>query len=199
VDSRTEGEGARKGVLLHVCCAPCSTASIVRLQADYEVVLFWCNPNITDAEEHEKRLQGARLYAERLGLRLVEAPYEPAGWQEAIRGLEDEPEGGRRCDVCFRLRLAAAAEAARVEGIAHFTTTLSISPHKSFEKIAAAGDAVPRQSGVAFLPIDFKKRAGFQRSTELAEEHGLYRQDYCGCEFSRRERDGRPRRRGPRR
>lgn len=181
----------RPTVLLHVCCAPCATACIERLQTDHEVVLFWYNPNLTDPVEHEKRLQEARRLAESLGLRLIAPPHDPGSWRAAVRGLESEPEGGRRCDVCFRLRLEAAAQAASEEGICAFTSTLSISPHKSFEQIKSAGESAARETGEEFLALDFKKQSGFQRSTELAAEHGLYRQDYCGCEFSKREAEQR--------
>jgi len=184
----TEG---RPRLVLHVCCAPCATAAIERLQADHDLVLFWYNPNITDRREHEKRLQEARRHAERLGLPLVAPPHDPGAWRVATRGLEAEPEGGLRCDACFRLRLRATAQAAREFGMAQFTTTLSISPHKSFKKIKAAGEAAADESGKGFLALDLKKRAGFQRSRELAAEHRLYRQDYCGCEFSRREAQAR--------
>jgi hypothetical protein len=181
----------RPRLLLHVCCAPCATAVIERLQLDYDLVLLWYNPNITDPAEHEKRLQEARRYAEGLGLPLSAPPQAPEAWQAAVCGLEAEPEGGLRCDVCFGLRLRAAAKAARELGIARFTTTLSISPHKSFEKIRAAGKAAGDETGEEFLALDFKKQAGFQRSTQLAAEHDLYRQDYCGCEYSKREAEAR--------
>ena len=184
----------RPRILLHLCCAPCATACIERLQAEgYEVVPLWYNPNITDPVEHERRLREAQRYAEKLGLELIAPPYTPEAWEALVRGMEEEPEGGRRCEVCFRVRLEAAARAARELGIGRFTTTLTVSPHKSFERVRVAAEAAAAREGAEYVPYDFKKQAGFQRSTELAAEHGLYRQDYCGCEFSKREREQRRR------
>lgn len=189
----------RQQVLLHVCCAPCATAAVERLQQDHDVVLFWHNPNIADAEEHQQRLDEFVRYANRVGLDFVVGPHDIDEWRQAVRGLEEEPEGGRRCAICFRVRLATVARAAQAAGIPLFTTTLTISPHKSLAQVCEAGDEAASAHGSRFLPVDFKKKGGFERSAQLAEEHGLYRQDYCGCEFSKRERDARRRRRGPRR
>lgn len=158
-------------------------------------MLFWYNPNITDAEEHERRADEFRRYAEELGLESVVGPYDVSAWWESIAGLEAEPEGGRRCSKCFSLRMAAAARAAHVARMSLFATTLTNSPHKSLAQVQEAGDAAAREAGVRFLPVDFKKRGGFERSSQLAAAHGLYRQDYCGCEFSKRERDARRSRR----
>lgn len=177
-----------KRVLLHVCCAPCSTACIERLQADYEVVLFWYNPNITDKAEHDRRLAEVRRYAAAVGVQLIEGTHDAAAWEAATEGLTDEPEGGHRCDVCFRLRLRAAAETACVHGIKQFTTTLTVSPHKAFPRVMNAAKEAVAGLPVEFLGIDFKKRAGFERTIELSRAHNLYRQDFCGCEPSRRER-----------
>jgi predicted adenine nucleotide alpha hydrolase (AANH) superfamily ATPase len=184
----------RPKLLLHVCCAPCSTACIERLQADYELVLFWYNPNITDTAEHERRLAEARRYAHVAGIELVEGTHDTGRWDKAAEGLLDEPEGGKRCDACFRLRLRVAAEAARERGIPFLTTTLTISPHKPLAKVAAAAALALEGLPVEFLPFDFKKQAGFERSRQLSHEHHLYRQNFCGCEPSRRERALRRRR-----
>ena len=178
-------------LLLHVCCAPCSTACLERLQADYEVVLFWYNPNITDPDEHQRRLAEARRYAGIAGVRLIEGPHDTAAWEAAAGGLMEEPEGGRRCEACFRLRLQAAARLAQEQGIELLTTTLTISPHKPLVKVLAAAEAALEGSPVTYLPIDFKKQGGFDRSGQLSRQHNLYRQDFCGCEPSRRERDRR--------
>ena len=195
-DSPRAGNGReRQTVLLHVCCAPCATAAIERLQLDYDVVLFWYNPNITDADEYQKRLDEFLRYADRIGLHFVVAPYDVDEWWRAVQGLEGEPEGGRRCAVCFRLRLDTVARAAQAAGIPLFTTTLTISPHKSFAQVREAGNEAASAHRARFLPVDFKKQGGFERSAQLADDHGLYRQDYCGCEFSKRERDARQRRR----
>ena len=181
-------------LLLHVCCGPCSTACIERLQTEYDVLLYWYNPNITDPDEYRKRLVEARRYTGIVGVTLIEGPHDAPAWEAAAQGLMDEPEGGRRCDACFRLRMRAAAQVAREQGIELLTTTLTISPHKPLAKVQAAAGEALEGSPVTYLPIDFKKQGGFERSRQLSREHSLYRQDFCGCEPSRRERDRRRRR-----
>jgi len=176
----------RSRLLLHVCCAPCSTACIERLASEYQVVLFWYNPNITDRDEHGRRLREARRYARIVGVELIEGPHDTDRWEAAVEGLLNEPEGGRRCDACFRLRLQVAAEAARERGIEQLTTTLTLGPHKPLAKVLAAAEQALEGGPVTYLPIDFKKQAGFERSLQLSRKHNLYRQDFCGCEPSRR-------------
>ncbi len=173
-------------VLLHICCAPDATAVWERLSGDYAVLGFFHNPNIHPAEEYRLRLAETRKVAETLGFPLVPAAYAPAAWDEAVRGLEAEPERGRRCQVCFRHNLQAAAATARELGIGLFTTTLTLSPHKVAEQVHAAGREAASACGVRFLELDFKKRGGFQRSLEISRELGLYRQKYCGCRYSQR-------------
>lgn len=168
-------------LLLHVCCAPCATHSIERLTEEYEVALFFSDSNISPESEYRRRLQEARRLAQRCQVPLVEDAYNHAAWLEHIRGTEDEPEGGRRCALCFEYNLTRAARYASDHGFDLFTTTLTISPHKSSDTIFDVG----RRMG-PFLAIDLKKRDGFKRSLELSRQYNLYRQDYCGCEFSRR-------------
>ena len=173
-------------LLLHACCGPCSTACVERLrEAGVEPVLFFANDNIDTAEEYGRRLDAIRAFAERNGVELVAAPYDHESWLRDVKGLEGEPEGGRRCDACFRHSLRAAAEYAERRGLGSFTTTLSVSPHKNSARLFAAGHDAERP-GCVFREEDFKKRGGFLRSVRLAAEFGLYRQSYCGCEFSRR-------------
>ena len=173
-------------ILLHACCGPCSTACVERLrEVGVEPVLFYANDNIDTAEEFGRRLDALRSFAERSGVELVAAPYDHDAWLRDVKGLEGEPEGGRRCDACFRHSFRAAAECAQSRGLDAFTTTLSVSPHKNSARLFAAGHDAERP-GCAFLEEDFKKRGGFLRSVRLASEYGLYRQSYCGCEFSRR-------------
>ena len=173
-------------LLLHICCGPCSTAVVERLGPEYGLLGYWYNPNIQPEEEHGRRLEAARRFAAEAGFELVVEPYEPEPWQEAVRGLEDEPEGGRRCEVCYRLRAErAAAEAAR-RGATHLATTLTIGPQKKAAVINPIGEAAAAAHGLTFVGEDFKKRAGLERSIELSRQHGLYRQDYCGCLHSRR-------------
>jgi predicted adenine nucleotide alpha hydrolase (AANH) superfamily ATPase len=171
-------------VLLHICCAPDATAVFERLAPEHEVLGFFHGPNIHPPEEYVLRLDNARRVAEALGFRLLLAPYSPEAWDQDVRGLEQEPERGRRCEACFQHNLRATAAKARELGIPAFTTTLTISPHKDAAKIFAAGRAAGAEYGVEFLELDFKKRDGFKRSLELSRELGLYRQAYCGCRYS---------------
>ncbi|MBU0615664.1 MAG: epoxyqueuosine reductase QueH [Nanoarchaeota archaeon] len=168
-------------ILLHVCCAPCSTHSIEALMKEYSVVLFFSNSNIFPQEEYEKRLENARKIASVYGLELIEDIYDHTAWLSFIKGLEDEPEKGKRCEKCFEFNLARAAQKADELGIDHFTTTLTISPHKDSIKIFEIG----RRLSDKFLEINFKKKDGFKHSLELSDKHELYRQEFCGCEFSR--------------
>ena len=178
-------------VLLHICCAPDSTATFEQLAPDYEVVGFFHNDNLFPPEEYALRLANAEKAAAALGFTLEPCDYQPAAWDEAVRGLESEPEKGRRCAACFRYNLTAAALRAQALGIPHFTTTLTISPHKSSALIFEIGNEIGRTTGVEFLEIDFKKKGGFQRSLEMTRELGLYRQNYCGCKYSLRSADAR--------
>lgn len=185
--------GRRPRLLLHCCCAPCSTAVIERLAKAFDMVLYYYNPNIDTREEHDLRARELLRLAEQSGLpgQAVAVPYDPAAWLEAVRGLEREREGGRRCEKCFALRLRQSARYAAAQGFDYFTTTLSISPLKSAALLNRLGMRIGQEEGVAFLQADFKKRGGFLRSTQLSKQYGIYRQDYCGCAFSKRERDAR--------
>jgi len=164
-----------------VCCGPCASAVIERLEREWSVACVWHNPNIQPAEEHERRLESMRTVAERTGTSLAVLPYDVDRWPELCARLLEEPEGGARCEVCFRMRLEATAQWAVAEGIETIATTLSISPHKDVERINAIGHDVAARHGLLFLAGDFKQRGGFQRSVELSREWGLYRQNYCGC------------------
>jgi predicted adenine nucleotide alpha hydrolase (AANH) superfamily ATPase len=175
-----------KKVLLHVCCAPCSTHAIELLMLEYEVTLFYSDSNIYPREEYEKRLGEARKVAKAYDLELVEDAYDTAGWLEAIKGLEAEPERGKRCPKCFEFNLKRAADYAKCHGFDFFTTTLTISPHKDSKTIFGIGKRLVENTRIGFLELDFKKQDGFRHSKELSERHGLYRQNYCGCRFSMR-------------
>ncbi|NLF21903.1 MAG: epoxyqueuosine reductase QueH [Lentisphaerae bacterium] len=172
-------------VLLHTCCAPCASACIERLQAArYGVTLFFSNANIGDADEYVRRLRSVERLAAALRVELiVDTEARHGDWLAAIRGHEQAPEGGARCRPCFGFSLERTARAAARLGLAHFTTSLTVSPHKHTPAILAAGRAV---DAARFLPLDFKKQGGFARSVALARQYSLYRQDYCGCEFSQR-------------
>lgn len=169
-----------KRILLHTCCAPCAAPSAERLVLDgHEVVFYFSNFNIHPEAEYLKRLEAARKLAKVMNLVIEEDQYDHAEWLAHIRGLENEPEKGARCRKCFEFSLARTSQMAERLGIPAFATTLTLSPHKVSRIIFEIGAQFPR-----FVPIDFKKQGGFLRGIKLAEEYDLYRQSYCGCEFS---------------
>ena len=186
-------------LFLHSCCAPCSSYCLEYLRQYFDITVFYYNPNITFPEEYRHRVEEQKRLIGEMNARpdscgrisFVEGAYEPARFLEAARGLEDCPEGGERCFACYALRLSEAARTAAEGGYDYFTTTLSISPLKNAGKLNAIGEAAGERYGVRYLPSDFKKKGGYQRSIELSREYGLYRQDYCGCVFSKAEREGR--------
>ncbi|MCI9479614.1 MAG: epoxyqueuosine reductase QueH [Lachnospiraceae bacterium] len=184
--------GQAPRLLLHSCCAPCSSYVLEYLSEYFSVTVFYYNPNIFPAEEYEKRVKEQEALILRLPAKhrisFLEGPYEQERFYEMAKGLELEPEGGERCFRCYHLRLLEAAQMARAGAFDYFTTTLSISPLKDAEKLNEIGEKLAREYGVAYLNSDFKKRNGYKRSIELSREYGLYRQDYCGCVYSLRER-----------
>lgn len=161
------------------------------LKGQFDVTGHFYNPNIHPEEEYLRRAAEMEGYSGRIGLPLLVSRYDPDLWREAVRGLEDEPEGGERCLVCYRLRLEETASVAKQLGVTHFTTSLSVSPHKRADAINAVGLEVASRHGLEFYAADFKKKDGFTQSLRLSREAGLYRQDYCGCEFSIREKASR--------
>ena len=181
-------------LLLHSCCGPCSTSVIERLMPDYKITVFYFNPCITDLEEYEKRKANQKAFIDAFNretpcvgkVKFIEGDYEPGKYYELVKGLEKEPEGGARCEVCFKQRLRETAKKAKSLDMDLFATTLTVSPHKDYETISKIGKELAQEYGLEYLDMDFKKKAGFQRSIQLAKKHGLYRQDYCGCEFSKR-------------
>ena len=185
--------GQAPRLLLHSCCAPCSSYVLEYLSEYFSVTVFYYNPNIFPAEEYEMRVKEQEALILRLPAKhrisFLEGPYEQERFYEMAKGLELEPEGGERCFRCYHLRLLEAAQMARAGAFDYFTTTLSISPLKDAEKLNEIGEKLAREYGVAYLNSDFKKRDGYKRSIELSKEYGLYRQDYCGCVYSLRERE----------
>jgi hypothetical protein len=173
-------------LLLHVCCAPCGAYVSRLLSAEHEVVLYFYNPNIQPHAEYEKRLSEVRRYAESAGLQLEVGEYDEPHWLDAVRGHEDEPEGGERCRICYRIRLEEAARHAEQLGCNLLATTLTVSPHKRADAVNPQGLAAVADTSVEFLEADFKKKGGYQESCRLSREYGFYRQDYCGCSYSRR-------------
>lgn len=181
----------RPVLLLHSCCAPCSSYVLQYLSRYFRILLFYYNPNISPAEEYEKRVQEQKRLLAEMGLAeeitWIEGSYEPQRFFSAVKGLEQAPEGGARCAVCFRLRLEQAARQAAQLGADYFCTTLSISPHKNAALLNEIGESLARQYGVTWLPSDFKKKGGYQTSIALSRQYCLYRQNYCGCVFSKQQ------------
>ncbi len=190
------GENAPK-LLLHSCCAPCSSYCIEYLSQYFNITVFYYNPNISQREEYRHRVSEQIRLIDTMEtlhpVKYVIGDYEPERFFSAVKGMEECPEGGERCFVCYRLRLEETARFAcqqREKGISYdyFTTTLTISPLKNSEKLNEIGRELADVYGIPYLPSDFKKRDGYKRSIELSREYNLYRQDYCGCAYSQRER-----------
>lgn len=185
--------GVTPSLLLHSCCAPCSSYCLEYLSQYFKITVLYYNPNLYPAEEYERRVFEQRKLIAALpaknAISLVEMKGDPEEFYSAVRGLEQIKEGGERCFACFRLRLERAAKYAKENGFDFFTTTLTISPLKNAVKLNEIGEAAGAKFGVRHLPSDFKKKNGYKRSVELSKIYGLYRQDYCGCVFSKRERE----------
>ena len=189
---KLQQEGKVPRLLLHACCAPCSSAVLEYLSQYFAITLLYYNPNIAPLEEYQKREAELRRLISQMKfihpVELLPCQYDGQAFVQAARGLEGEPEGGKRCKACFRLRLRyAAQEAARLR-FDYYTTTLSISPMKNAPLLNQLGEEIGREFGVAHLPSDFKKKDGYKRSVQLSKEYDLYRQDYCGCAFSKAQR-----------
>jgi len=182
-----------KRLLLHSCCGPCSTAVIEKLLSEgkYDITVFYYNPNITDKEEYEHRKAEQirvinTLYKD---VDFIEGDYNPREYYELISGFENEPEGGLRCSVCFTLRLDATAKYAKTHDFECFDTTLTVSPYKSYDTISAIGRQIADKYQIEYLSGNYKKKDGYRRSVELSKQLDLYRQHFCGCEFSKPKED----------
>lgn len=175
-------------LLLHSCCAPCSSYVLEYLSRYFSITVYYYNPNIYPPQEYLKRVEEQKKFIDSMNfihpVSLVAGNYEPKEFFDTVKGLEQEPEGGARCMKCYELRLLEAAKTAQAGKYDYFTTTLSISPLKPAEKLNAIGEQLGREYGIPYLPSDFKKKEGYKRSIELSKEYGLYRQDYCGCIYS---------------
>lgn len=191
--ARIEASGRRPRLLLHACCAPCSSYVLEALNRCFDIDVYYYNPNIAPREEFDRRVAELQRLAAQLphenALRVIVGDYDNAAYMALCRGHEDDPEGGARCALCFRMRLEAAAKMAARLGSDYFTTSLTISPLKDAQLLNAIGAEQGRREGISWLYSDFKKKNGYKRSCELSREYGLYRQDYCGCVFSKRERE----------
>lgn len=179
--------GRRPTLLLHSCCGPCSSAVIERLAEHFRLTLYYYNPNIEPEAEYRRRLAEQERLLTLLpgGLSLLPCEYDHDAFSAFAQAMADEPEGGKRCLSCFALRLGQTARAAKENGFECFTTTLSVSPHKNAEALNAIGEGIARQLGVRYLTADFKKKNGYLRSLQLSKAFDLYRQDYCGCLYSK--------------
>ena len=174
-------------LLLHSCCAPCSSACLERLAEVFSVTVLYYNPNIDEREEYEKRkAEQIRFLKETGWAKILDCDYESEAFESMAIGLENEPERGKRCYLCYELRLEKTARIAKEEGFKWFCTTLSLSPYKNAAWLNEIGCRIGGKYGVNFLPSDFKKKGGYHRSVALSNEYGLYRQDFCGCRFSKR-------------
>lgn len=185
-------EGKVKTLLLHSCCAPCSSYVLEYLSDFFKITVLYYNPNIFPKEEYEYRIEEQRKLIDAMPVKnkieFISTDYEPEKFYEIAKGYENIPEGGERCFRCYELRLRESAKYAKKGGFDFFTTTLSISPLKNAEKLNEIGKNVADEFGLKYLCSDFKKKNGYKRSVELSAEYGLYRQDYCGCVYSRNER-----------
>ena len=188
---RLERTGEVPTLLLHACCAPCSSYVLEYLTKYFDITLFYYNPNISPEKEYSYRVSEVqRLISEMCPqVKFVEGRYDPERFFEMAKGLENEPERGARCHKCYRMRLEESAQEALRLGCSYFTTTLSISPQKDSAVLNDIGKSVSEQYGIPYLFSDFKKRGGYKRSIELSAKFSLYRQNYCGCVFSRRQSD----------
>ena len=195
--ARIQAAGRRPRLLLHSCCGPCSSAVLERLTPAFDITVFYYNPNIAPEAEFLRRAAEQKRLIEQMphvgSIDAVIGEYDSDAFYALARGLEDAPEGGERCTRCYRLRLSRTAALAAARGYDYFTTTLSISPLKDAQRLNAIGGELAAETGVSYLFSDFKKKNGYLRSCELSRLYGMYRQDYCGCVYSRAERDRRAR------
>lgn len=193
VIAQVEKSAERPTLLLHACCAPCSSYVLEYLTKYFRIVLFYYNPNISPKEEFEKRTRELKRLVGEMPMndtpKIIVGEYDQREFYDIAKGLEDLPEGSERCFRCYRLRLEKTAQLAKKLGADWFTTTLSISPYKNAQKLNEISSELAAVYGVNALPADFKKKGGYKRSIELSAKYGLYRQDYCGCVFSKAERD----------
>lgn len=183
-------DGQVPTLLLHACCAPCSSYCLEYLSQYFKITLYFYNPNIYPENEYSLRSEEARRLINEMTFKhpvtFLEGEFNPKEFYDAVKGFENEKEGGERCFRCYRLRLESAAKLAKEMGFDYFTTTLTISPLKRADKLNEIGEELGEIYSVKHLSSDFKKKNGYKRSTELSREYGLYRQDYCGCVFSKR-------------
>lgn len=181
----------KKKVLLHSCCGPCSTTAIFSLCEEYEITICYYNPNIYPEEEYIKRKQEQIKLINKVNnegeivINLLDVEYDPDKYEDAVCSLREEKEGGARCSVCFRLRLEKVARLAKENGYDLFATTLTVSPHKNAPLINQIGEEISKAVNIDYLPTDLKKKDGYKKSVEYSKQYELYRQNYCGCKYSK--------------
>lgn len=186
---KQQRDGEKPSLLLHSCCAPCSSYVLEYLAPYFQICDFYYNPNISPKREYEDRKEELVRLIDEMGLStevtFLEGTYQPEDFFAMAKGLEDLPEGGERCFKCYEMRLRESAKIAKEQGAEYFATTLTISPLKNAQKLNEIGEQLAAEYGVKYLPSDFKKKNGYKRSVELSAQHELYRQNYCGCVFSK--------------
>lgn len=186
--------GEKPKLLMHVCCGPCSTACLSVIADYFDITLLFYNPNIHPQQEYSKRYLELERFVDiknqsGYDIKIVNAPYDPNEYFEHVKGLENEKEGGLRCNECFKLRLDYSAQYALKHGFDYFTTTLTISPYKNSQTINSLGKMLEQKYGIKYLFSDFKKNDGYKMSIQICKQYGIYRQDYCGCVFSKKEHE----------
>ena len=190
--AKEQSLGCKPKLLLHVCCAPCSSAVLEYISKFFDITIYYYNPNISPIDEYLKRKNELKRFlndANYLGIKIQEDIYEPEKFFSLAKGLENEVEGGARCIKCYYLRLEETAKKALEGNVDYFTTTLSISPYKKSDKLNEIGSILEEKYGIKYLYSDFKKHDGYKKSIELSREYNLYRQDYCGCIYSKEARE----------
>ena len=193
LDNIIENLDGPKRLLIHSCCAPCSSCVLEILAKHFYVTVFYYNPNIEPKEEYEKRkneqIKFLKAFKTKYPIEMIDSDYENDRFHEVIKGLEGEPEGGARCPKCFMLRLEETAKKAKELGFDYFGTTLTVSPHKNSQVLNEIGALLEQKYNIKYLYSDFKKREGYKRSIELCNLYNIYRQCYCGCLYSKIEAD----------
>ena len=183
----SESEKGKKRLLLHCCCAPCASYVLTYLKDYFDITAFYFNPNITDELEYNKRLEELIKLSNNLGIKVLDGGFNKDVFYGAVKGYENAVEGGERCSLCYALRLEETAKLCAKDGYDYFCSTLSISPLKDADRLNFLGEDLAKKYGVKHLPNDFKKKNGYLKSIELSKQYDLYRQNYCGCEFSKRD------------
>ena len=192
MENQIKNISTKNKLLLHACCAPCSSAVLERISKYFDITILYYNPNITEPEEYEKRLNEIENFVKKLNLKnikVLRGRYNPKEFFDISVGLEKEKERGKRCYKCYELRLKETAKVAEELNFDYFTTPLSISPYKNSKWLNEIGENLNKEFKPTYLYADFKKKNGYKRSIELSQEYGLYRQDYCGCIYSKKERE----------